>query len=222
MRIGDSDVIKAKNRNGGITTPREFVLVIHGFGGKRLLMYPLCMRLRSRNFRVRTWSYSSLFGSLEQHATKLYEHLAVSLSHESRLHIVAHSMGSIVVRSALSMGTIPNLGRVVFLAPPNSGSPLARVAATFLGRICKPLADVSDGEQSYVKTLPALCEVDVAVVAARFDALVPTANTHLQGERDHMVLNATHNSLLLSGKVASLAALFLRTGTFSKIPTTYE
>ena len=203
-------------KDSGKADPLEMVLAIHGFGGKRLLMYPLCHRLRSENFRVRTWGYSSLFGSIERHAERLYDYLTGSLSQETRLHLVAHSMGSIVVRCALSMGRVPNLGRVVFLAPPNSGSPVARLAARFVGGLCKTLADISDGERSFIKTLPKLCAADVAVVAAKFDALIPIENTHLEGERFHVVLNATHNSLLFSHKAAHFAALFLRNGESSQ------
>ena len=53
----------------------EFVLVIHGFGGKRILLLPLCRRLRSQGFRVGTWGYLSVLGSVQRHAAKLYEHL---------------------------------------------------------------------------------------------------------------------------------------------------
>ena len=110
------------------------------------------------------------------------------------------------------MGQVPNLGRVVFLAPPNRGSPVARVVASFMGRICKTLAEISDREHSFVRELPTECTADVAVLAAKFDALIPIENTHLDGERFHVVLNATHNSLLFSRKAARFAASFLRNG----------
>lgn len=193
---------------------RDVVLVVHGFAGKRLWMTPLCARLRSRSYRVENWSYASAIGSLERHARRLREHLTGPLADAARIHIVAHSMGSIVVRAALARGPLSNLGRVVLFAPPNSGTPVARVATALLGGRYPPLADLSDRPGSFVNRLPALGEIPIAVVAARFDLLVPTANTHLAGEREHVVLNATHNSLLLSRQAANLACAFLETGRF--------
>lgn len=194
-------------------TSPEFVLVVHGLSSMRLWMMPLCARLRARNYRVGNWGYASVLGgSIEQHGARLYEHLTDSLAKEARIHIVAHSMGSIVVRSALSMGEVGNIGRVVLFAPPNRGTPLARWAGPLLGRVCKPLKDLSDGENSYVNRLPAFDGVDVAVVAARFDLLVPVSNTRLGDDRQHVVLNATHNSLLVSRRAADIASSFLSTG----------
>ena len=39
--------------------------------------------------------------------------------------------------------------------------------------------------------------------------LVPVVDTHLDGERQHVVLSATHNSLLLSRTAADLALAFI-------------
>ena len=42
-----------------------------------------------------------------------------------RIHLVAHSMGALVVREYLAAGKPARLGRVVLLAAPNHGTPLA-------------------------------------------------------------------------------------------------
>ena len=199
--------------NADPNAPPGLVLAIHGLSSKRLWMSPLCARLRARTYRVANWGYASVFGgSIATHGLRLFEHLTETLGQETRIHIVAHSLGSIVVRSALSQGAVSNLGRIVFLAPPNKGAPIARLAGPLLGRICKPIEDLSDREDSYVNTLPTLDDIDVAVVAARFDTLVPIANTRLGDHHDHVVLNATHNSLLLSSTAADIASTFLSTG----------
>jgi hypothetical protein len=192
----------------------ELVVLVHGFGGKRLWLAPLTARLRAARFRVEPWRYPSVLRSIPRHAEQLRERLAGPLSGERRLHIVAHSMGSIVVRAALAMGPIPNLGRVVFLAPPNRGSPVARVAGRFLGPMCRPISELSDRGNSYVNQLPSFDGVEFAVIAARFDILVPKGSTHLAAERRHRVLNTTHNTLLVSPTTARLVASFLRYGDF--------
>ena len=102
---------------------RDIVVLIHGFGGKRIWMAPLATRL-SQKYDVRTWSYFSFGGSIERHGNRFADYID-SLEAESNINIVAHSMGSIVTRSALQR--INNkVNRVVLLAPPNSGSHVAR------------------------------------------------------------------------------------------------
>jgi hypothetical protein len=172
--------------------------------------------LRSCQFRVANWGYVSFLGSIEKHAERLHGHLTGPLSGEGRLHIVAHSMGSIVVRAALSMGEIPNLRRVVLIAPPNTGTPLARFASSLCGGLCRPLSELSNRTGSYVNNLPNLDSLDCGVIAGRFDLLVPESNTHIQGERGHIILNATHNTLLFSRTTATLTKAFLTTGSFER------
>lgn len=197
-----------------ISIPRDCIVVVHGFAGKRLWMYPLCFRLRSRGFRVTNWGYPSLWQTIAEHAGRFREYLAHSLSDEPCVHIIAHSMGAIVVRSALAQGPLANLGRVILFAPPNQGTPVARHAARIVGRLSKGIGDLSDQRNSYVNRLPGLHSIDVGIVAARFDMLVPVACTHVDGERQHVVLNATHNSLLLSRTAVDLALSFIATGSF--------
>ena len=195
----------------------DCIVVVHGFAGSRLCMRPLCWRLRAHGCRVDNWGYASLRGAIAEHAQRLFEHLAMSLSKERRIHIVAHSMGAIVARTALSTGRpLTNLGRVVLLAPPNHGTPVARYAAKIVGRVCQGIADLSDHDGSFVSRLPSPNSVDIGIIAARFDVLVPVANTHLDGERHHVVLNATHNSLLFSRAAANHILAFIATGRFER------
>ena len=197
-----------------LCAPDELIVVVHGFGGKRIWMRPLCSRLRARGYRVANWGYASLFGSLEKHAARFHQHLANALREERRIHIVAHSMESIVVRAALSIGAVANLGRIVLFAPPNHGTPVARKAGRVFGRVCKSIADLSDRPDSFVNRLPTLDSMHVGIVAAKYDILVPIACTYLNADCEHVVLNATHNSLLLSRTAADLACSFIATGRF--------
>jgi predicted alpha/beta hydrolase family esterase len=192
----------------------DLVVLVHGFGAKRAVMWPLASRLRANGFRVLNWNYLSLFASIETHASRLSEFFAAQLSREPRFHIVAHSMGSIVTRAALNRSSLPNLGRLVLLAPPNAGSPAARFASFFIGRVITPARELSDQDWSYVNQLRQQTELDVGILAARYDILVPEKNTHLCGERMHETLCATHNSLLFSRAVSTKIVRFLRTGDF--------
>ena len=175
----------------------------------------MAQMLRARGFRVEQWSYVSLFKPIDKHAARFTDFLHSKLAQEKRFHIVAHSMGSIVVQSALSRSDVANLGRLVFLAPPNHGSPVARIASKWIGRILAPTRELSDVRTSYVNQLKRNSALEVGVIAARFDLLVPIRSTHLANEAAHVILNATHNSLLVSRKASDLTARFLNNGFLS-------
>ena len=197
-------------------------MLVHGFGAIRLVMRPLAYQLRSRGFRVHHWTYLLLFDPIERHAIRFFDFLRTHTATEHRFHIVAHSMGSIVTLAALNRGVFPNLGRLILLAPPNRGSPVARIASKIVGRVITPTCELSDAENSYVNQLARTSDIEIGIIAARFDGLVPVKNTHLPNEKAHVVLNATHNSLLLSKSVSDLIARFLKHGSFKGWPTSLD
>ncbi len=133
----------------------------------------------------------------------------------ARSIFVAHSMGSIIARAAMRNNNFDNLNRVVLLAPPNSGSHVAKYAALVFGAICRPISELSSNEQSYVNQLPKTTEYETGVIASKFDILVPVENTMMDGLSDYKIVNGTHNSLLFSGKIASMADNFIKTGKFA-------
>ncbi len=192
----------------------DCVVLVHGFGGKHAFMQPLAKRLQHVGYRVRCWNYRSYFESVARHGNRLASWLATELQGERRFHMVAHSMGCIVVRAALSRAVPANLGRIVLLAPPNHGSPAARIASRWLGDLIPPARELAAHPTSYVCKLPQTEGLEVGVLAARFDWLVPVRSTHLIGQRNHQVLPATHNSILLSRLAAQRIKSFLSTGEF--------
>ena len=191
---------------------RDTIVVVHGFGGKRIWMVPLVARLR-KSYRVINWGYNSFYGSIARHADRLAETL-LDQSRASRIHIVAHSMGSIVVRAAIENDSVDNLGRIVLLAPPNQGTPIARLASPVLGAICKPISELSSSSDSFVNSLSPSIGYSTGIVAGKYDVLVTPRYTNLANVDDYVVTSATHNSLLLSKTTATLAMQFLETGRF--------
>jgi len=176
-------------------------------------MRPLARRLK-RRYDVINWSYFSYVGSIDLHATKFAEFLS-SIESNRKIHIVAHSMGSIIARSAIHKSNLDNLNRVVLLAPPNSGSHVAKYAAFVVGAICRSISELSSDEMSYVNQLPKGATYETGVIASKFDILVPVANTLLDGLSDYAIVNGTHNSILFSGRIASMTDNFIQTGKFT-------
>jgi pimeloyl-ACP methyl ester carboxylesterase len=133
-----------------------------------VLLEPLRRALERQGFRAVSWHYGSLRGSIEAHAARLATK-ARELDEDTgvaRLHFVGHSMGAIVVRSALAMARPRKLGRVVLLAPPNRGARLADFALRLFGRRLVRATELCSHPDSYVNRLAPAADLDCGVIAA--------------------------------------------------------
>ncbi|MEQ8785202.1 MAG: alpha/beta fold hydrolase [Pirellulaceae bacterium] len=195
----------------------EMVVLIHGLAANRFVMRPLEKRLRARGYDTRNWGYRSVWRPIERHAERFRERLEALARREDveRLHLVGHSMGSIITRYLVASDPPPKLGRVVMLAPPNQGSRVARWLNRGLGYLSPPLAQLSDRPESFVNRLAANLDVECGVIAARRDRMVRLESTHLDGQSDHAVFTAGHTSMLFYAGVAELVDRFLQTGRFT-------
>jgi hypothetical protein len=147
------------------------------------------------------------------------------------LHFVAHSMGALVVRCLLDHARPANLGRVVFLAPPNRGSVLAdRLHHSALLRwiVGRNLTALGTGPEAFWRTLSPHVDYNPGILAGSaggnpcgalwlerpHDGTVAVASTSLDGHADHRVLPSNHTGILLRRRTAALVVAFLRTGRF--------
>ena len=83
---------------------RDTVILVHGLGQTTLGMMLLERRLKRQGYAVVRWGYRSWWGSLLNHAARLREEINKRLAstQTGKVHFVGHSMGSIVIRKALS------------------------------------------------------------------------------------------------------------------------
>lgn len=193
---------------------KELVVLVHGFGSNRLLMWYLQRRLQRDGFETHNWGYMSYFGNLQRHARRLRDKLEDLVGQTDTIHIVAHSMGAIVARLALSYGTIPQLGRFVMLAPPNRGCPAARYFSSLGRHICPAVSQLSDRPNSFVNQMARCDDLDIGIISARFDFTVPSPNTALDGQLASFEIAATHSSMLFQKETARQIQSFLSTGRF--------
>ena len=202
-----------------MTAARERIALVHGYLANTLLLSVLARRLRRRGFGTMPWGYWNPACSVLVHAERFARRLE-SLDADPAvdvLHLVTHSMGGIVARAALDRYRPRKLGRVVMLAPPNRGSFVATRAVNTFGRFLKPVIELSTADDSLVNQLPMPPDLDLGVIAAKYDALVAEASTHPDVPHAFVELSTWHTGLLFSRDTADFVAAFLTTGEFPEV-----
>jgi triacylglycerol lipase len=153
--------------------------------------------------------------------------LAVPPAHQaSRIHFVTHSMGGILVRSYLNRIRIPQLGRVVMLAPPNQGSEVVDRFGRWqtFGWVNGPAGqELGTGADCLPNRLGAV-DYPVGVIAGDRsinwinslilpgpdDGKVSVARTKVEGMSDHLVMHSTHPMIMRNKGVIAQTLYFLR------------
>lgn len=199
-----------------MATQRDAVVLIHGLAGSRLVLLPLWARMRRRWPNCKMWSYNSWRYSIEHHAKNLSTFFEQHCKSFDRLHVIAHSMGSIVLRTSLVNHVPENFGRTVFLGPPHQGTPAADKFCGWWGQRWQTVAQLQAGEQSFVNRLPGWTYGQACVIRADGDFLIPPDRTQLSGIDEYASVPGPHSYLLFSAKAAELAVRFIETGQLSE------
>ncbi|MEM1228485.1 MAG: alpha/beta hydrolase [Planctomycetota bacterium] len=201
---------------------RDVVIVTHGLFAGRRSMQPLCRAVVEAGYECVNWGYPSLSGSIAHHAAQFSELLREHFERPDvhRVHLIAHSMGGIVARAALSQSRLESrlpakCGRLVMLAPPNRGSHLTRMPLGPLSCWFPQVRELSEDPESLVNQLPEPRRMHVAVIAAARDFVVSVQSTRLACQRDHHVLPTTHQRLAAHPDAIRMALQFVRCGRLS-------
>ena len=104
------------------------------------------------------------------------------------------------------------IGRVVMPAPPSRGSVAARKSAPLLGKIIKPLEQLSDDPAGDVNQFAVPAQVEFSVIAAAADGKVRPEDTHLSGKADHLVVPEFHTFIMNRDDVCDAVPAFLHGG----------
>lgn len=196
---------------------RDLVVLIHGIASTKYFLAPLAARLSALGYDCQLHGYYTLRGSIEQIGERFAAKLErMADAHPDRqIHIVAHSMGSIVTRCALLSGVPESLGRIVMIGPPNRGSHVARKLTPIYGWFSNTLVELSDVPDSFVNRLPlSVGGHDVGIITAERDNVVPRGSTLLEDHNDHIVLPSLHTTILWRKRTAQHVARFLEMGRF--------
>jgi len=151
--------------------------------------------------------------------------------HPARIHFVTHSMGGIMVRYYLSQHSLPELGRVVMLGPPNAGSELVdRLSGYQLFTLINGPAGKQLGtEASSLPNSLGPVDYEVGIIAGNknlnllssilipgdHDGTVSTQSTRLEGMTDFIQLPCSHSFMMNRQDVIQQTLQFLAQGHFN-------
>jgi len=212
----------------------ETVILLHGLCRTSRSMDKMERALTEAGYRVQNVDYPSRTAPIQKLADEAIGKAVADCQRDgvTKIDFVTHSLGGILVRSYLARHSLPELGRVVMLAPPNRGSEVVdKLGWTFafkwlngpagselgtdtnsvpnqLGPVNYPLGVIA-GDRS-------INSINSLLIPGRDDGKVSIERTKLAGMSDYIVIHATHPFIMKNREAIRQTIQFLRTGAFDR------
>lgn len=206
---------------------RDVVVLIHGIWMTSLELRYIGGYLQHRDYDTRYFFYPSLRHSPSDNADRLDEYLRGIEA--TTIHLVAHSLGGVVVSHLFARRPPQQPGRIVMLGSPLQGSVVARHLCSkrglrwLLGRAVKG-GLLGDAPPWLGVRESGMIAGDRPTGIGRLlapgklvtpnDGTVAVSETESPGFREHVVVHHSHLEMLFSREVAMLVYRFLRHGQF--------
>jgi uncharacterized alpha/beta hydrolase family protein len=208
------------------------VYLIHGYGGLGIEMEKIHKAIEKKGFISEIFTYLSLADDVDSVGKKLFK--KIREEGFDTVNFVTHSMGALVVRSMYnqidSLTKFPFIYRIVMIAPPNNGSPVADffVQFSFIKFIVGPnINNLTTNPISGAGKYP-IPTCEVGLIAGSYsgkkgvnvfinddnDGVLIPQNTKMGVEKDMVFVKSWHVGLLFNTKVIRLLISFLETGKF--------
>jgi pimeloyl-ACP methyl ester carboxylesterase len=236
----DNQLDEAINNGKAFLHEGELVIVLHGLLRSRRSMNKLSGYLRTEgNYQVINLEYASSRKPVAVHAAALRQVIDSLGPKVTRIHLVGHSLGNLVIRHYLADTTDPEtglqgdprIGRIVMIGPPNQGSKMAEwLKHSFL---FGTIAGVSGAQLatgwSELEPKLATPKMEFGIIAgAQSDAqklnnvilkgpddfTVRLEETKLVGAKDFLVEPLYHGTMMKQPVVLEATRRFLKHGYF--------
>jgi pimeloyl-ACP methyl ester carboxylesterase len=211
----------------------DTIVLLHGLGRSSASMLVLKHRLEGEGYRVISESYASTDQEIDDHTQWLKGVLTRCCSSGSgATHFVTHSLGGIVLRQYLAGNELPDLGRVVMLAPPNQGSELADffMNSDLYKSLAGPTGQQLGTDAGSIPNILRPVDFELGVIAGDFsyipwtsrlipgpdDGVVAVDRARIAGMSDFLVVDSSHSFIMNSKEVASEVISFIQTGSFTR------
>jgi len=210
----------------------ESVILLHGLARSSNSMMAMEKALQANGYAVTNINYPSRYGTIEDLSERVVEQAIEACRDRGavKIHFVTHSMGGIMVRSYLSRHSIPELGNVVMLGPPNQGSEVVDyLGSLYLFQWINGIAgtQLSTSSNSVPRQLgPATFNVGIIagnksinwinslMIPGKDDGKVSLERAKLEGMQDYIVLPVAHPFMMKNKESIKQTIHFLKSGTF--------
>jgi triacylglycerol lipase len=213
---------------------QECVILLHGLARTPSSMRILEWSLKNAGYRVINIGYPSRQATIAKLSEDVLSRAVDMCGNTSKIHIVTHSLGGIILRQWSIKHRLLNAGRAVMLGPPNGGSELVDafkdwpVFETIHGPAGKQLGKKSG---SLISDLPVCSDFDLGIIAGS-RSINPLASAFISGPndgkvsvssafsiaaRDKLVLPVSHTWMTIHPKVVEQVERFIKQGSFSKV-----
>ncbi len=212
---------------------KETVILLHGIFRGKLDMWPLQKYLELNGYKVLNISYPARRKDLESLAVYLDRKIKKHRNYnpDAKMHFVTHSLGGLLARYYIRDYKPKNLGRVVMLGSPNTGSEWADYMVTskwlkpayklLFGPVGLQLLtthvhddDISDYDLGIIAGRKSAVPFAKYVLSGEHDGMVPVARTKLPRMTDFLVMEATHTYMIWNFDIMKQMKGFLREGKF--------
>ena len=211
----------------------DLVVLLHGIMRSKTDMVPLTRFLKKSGYDTLNILYPARKKSLEDLTEFVHEKIITSPDYtpDKTLHFVTHSLGGLLARYYIATRKPQNLGKVVMLGTPNTGSELADVLGThklsaklfhrFYGPAGAQLATTYTHPETDINypigviagTL-SINPLAAFILPKPHDGMVSVERTKINGMKDHIMLPTTHAFMMFNPKVMKQVEYFLKNEKF--------
>ncbi|MEM8713178.1 MAG: alpha/beta fold hydrolase [Planctomycetota bacterium] len=220
--------LRLRSATGELRAPRSrAVILLHGLWRTRDLMRPMKVAFEDAGYDVLDLGYPSTRAPVASHAAQVAA-LLERLPHDyDDVSFVTHSLGALVVRQLLAdpgaaWRTRHGLGRAVFIAAPNGGAALARVADSIPGVYLlygEPSREIAAGLPARLP-VPEMPFITIAasrgcaggwnpLIPGDDDGVVGVAEARLDGSKADFVVSGIHTFVMRDEGVVETAVDFV-------------
>lgn len=214
------------------TFATQKIYLIHGYGGLGLEMEKIREAVQNEGFTTEIYVYKSLIDDVDSVSLNLIQ--TIQKEKFDTVSFVTHSMGALVVRSMYekldSLSGFPFVHRIVMIAPPNNGSPIADFFSQFkfVKYIIGPnINNLTTNKITGASKYP-IPTCEVGLIAGSFggkrgfnmfinsdnDGVLIPENTKMGIEKDVVFVKSWHVGLLFNKKVIRYVNNFIQQGKF--------
>ena len=201
------------------------VVFVHGMGRSRASLWVLQRRVKAAGYRTLNFSYSARKKSLDTITKEFQDYIETNVRTDT-YHLVAHSLGNVIIRNGFNKDYSPGLERIVMLAPPNRPAELAKLLKQnlFFQWLNGDSGQKLSSDDFYAE-LP-VPPISFGVVAGTRgqkltfdepnDGIVAVESTRLDGMKDWVSVHHSHTFLMNARDTAVHCISFLRHGEFNE------